>query len=118
MKPSGDDWMKLSKRCVLFSISMLFVVCFATSSFGQAKDPEAAAAVTSGEAGYSRVTPFAVDLSQTPQLFVSPSIVFDAVTGAVLGAGGGQGNANTNGKAGAAASNEDGNFSDVRHTPT
>src|SRR5207245_10427083 len=35
-----DDLMKLSKRCALFSISMLFVVCFAASSFGQAKDPE------------------------------------------------------------------------------
>lgn len=111
--------MRPSARFTFLFLALLLAFGFATSSFGQKlSDPEAAAAVASGGAGYSRVTPVTLDPSQPVQLTVGASTIFDAVTGAVVGAGGGQGNANTNSNAGAAAaSNDDGNFSDVRHTP-
>jgi len=97
--------MKLSKRCALFSISMLSVLCFAASSFGQAKDPEAAAAVTSGKPGYTSKAPVnAGSVAGIP--IADSSLTFDAVTGAVI-SGGLQGNANVNTNAPAQTGNDD-----------
>src|SRR2546426_2030135 len=97
--------MKLSKRCALFSISMLSVLCFAASSFGQAKDPEAAAAVTSGKPGYTSKAPVnAGSVAGIP--IADSSLTFDAVTGAVI-SGGLQGNANANTNVPAQTGNDD-----------
>jgi hypothetical protein len=92
----------------------------ATNSFGQsqapATDPEAAAALSSANAGYSRVAPIAVDMSQPIQLTLGSSVVLDAETGAVVGAASGQGNANSNGISSAAREGNDGDevFPDTR----
>lgn len=108
--------MRPSPRFTLLVLSLVLVLGFATSSFGQnPNDPEAAAAVANGAAGYARMTPVPVDRSQPVQLTIGSSTVFDAVTGGVVGAGGGQGNANTNSSAASHESHDgDQGFGDVR----
>ena len=112
--------MRPSLRFTLLALVLVLGVGFATSSFGQsqapATDPEAAAALSSANPGYSRVTPIAVDQSQPIQLTISPSTVFDAETGAVVGAPSGQGNASSNASAAAASESNDGDkgFGNVR----
>src|SRR5215471_18714914 len=98
----------MSHRFTFFVLALALVVGSATAGFGQNGDPEAAAAVASGGAGYVRVAPTAVDLSQPPQLTLDSSIVLDAETGAVVGAASGQAGANSNANAGASNEGRDG----------
>jgi hypothetical protein len=106
-------------RFAILVLSFMLMCGFATSSFGQKpNDPEAAAAVGSGKAGYSRVTPVLVDRSQPIQLTISSGMVFDAETGAVEGSAG-FGGAGTGGSGGSSREGNDGDedFDHVRHTP-
>jgi hypothetical protein len=109
--------MRPTLRFTLLVLTLVLVFGFTTSSFGQQKpnDPEAAAAVGSGKAGYSRVTPIPVDRSQPVQLTVSSGMVFDAETGALAGSAG-FGGAGTNGGAGGSREGNDGDedFDHVR----
>jgi hypothetical protein len=85
---------------------------FANASFSQ--DPEVlpGSLVTS----YVRKAPVGLDFSQPPQIDVTPNMVFDATTGALLGPdGAGPNDANFDG---AAAGHDNGSFDDGRHTPT
>jgi hypothetical protein len=62
---------------------------FSTNSFAQTPnggDPEAAAAVSSANPGYSTISPVALDSSQSIQLTFGANMVLDATTGAVVGA--------------------------------
>ena len=112
--------MRPSLRLILPAFVLTLGLGLATNSFGQsqapATDPEAAAALSSANAGYSRVAPIAVDASQPIQLTLGSSVVLDAETGAVVGAAVGQGNANSNGIASAAREGNDGDevFPDAR----
>jgi hypothetical protein len=105
-----------SQRFTFLVLALALVVGSATAGFGQG-DPEAAAAVAGGSAaGYTRVAP--VDLSQTApvQLTVSSGTIFDAETGAVVGAPSGPAGANSNPNAGGSNEGRDGDehFSDTR----
>jgi hypothetical protein len=77
--------MSQSKRFVF--VSALLVLALVTAGFGQAGDPEAAAAVAGGTPGYSRVAPIPYDHTQLPQFTIGSSTVLD-MSGAVVGAGG------------------------------
>src|SRR5260221_7967120 len=96
------------------------LVALVVSGYGQnaPTDPEAAAAVSNGQAGLSsRVTPVDVTQTQPTQLTVGANTVFDAETGAVVGGGGGQASINT--AAGRSQTGNDDNLLnvDIRHTP-
>src|SRR6266853_403121 len=96
------------------------LVALGVSGYGQnaPTDPEAAAAVSNGQAGLSsRVTPIDVTQTQPTQLTVGANTVFDAETGAVVGGGGGQASINT--AAGRSRTGNDDNLvnGDIRHTP-
>ncbi len=71
----------------LVAFGSFFLLAMSTIGFGQAKDPEAAAAVRSGVPSMTRVAPRAVNLSRPGQLTVSSGTVFDAKTGRVVGEG-------------------------------
>src|SRR5579864_433088 len=64
--------------CLLF--------CVSSVTIAQTSDPEAAAAVTSGTAGYGDGNPVTVEMFEPAQVAISSSTVFDATTGAVVGA--------------------------------
>jgi hypothetical protein len=49
-------------------------------------DPEAAAAVSSANPGYSNIPPVALNTSQTSQLTIGADTILDSATGAVVGA--------------------------------
>jgi hypothetical protein len=105
--------MKFSPRLTLACLGLLLLLALSANSFGQT-DPEAQAALAGGAAGYTRVTPVAMQPSQTVHLAVDSSMVFDAVNGGLVGnAGSGLSGASAKG---AAAEGNDGDeqFSDVR----
>jgi hypothetical protein len=113
--------MKITQRFSVCVFAMLFVACFAASSFGQQTDPEARAAVAAGAPGYTRVQPKTIDRSQPIQLAVTSDMVFDAVTGELLGSAG-VGIVGGFGTSGSAGSFREGNdrdedFDHVRRTP-
>ena len=57
-------------------------------SFGQATDPEAAAALASSAAGYSKLAPVNAGSYNPAQLVIGSGTVFDAATGNVVGGNG------------------------------
>ena len=98
----------------------LLLLGLSTISFGQVNDREAAASVASGEVGYARMAPSAVDRSQPIQLTIGTSTILDATTGAVVGnEGAGESGANISSNAASSHEGNDGDedFDDVRHTP-
>jgi hypothetical protein len=99
---------------MLAALSLVFLLT--ASGFGQ-NDPEAAAAVAGGQAGFTNpITPTDITATQAGQLTIGSNVVFDAVTGAVVGAGSGQ--ASVNSAAGIGGGNDDHLINgDVRHTP-
>ncbi|HZR28251.1 MAG TPA: hypothetical protein VFA71_05685 [Terriglobales bacterium] len=102
------------------TMCFLLLLGLSTIGFGQAKDAEAAASVASGEAGYARMAPSAVDRSQPIQLTIGTSTILDATTGAVVGnEGAAQNDANISSNAASSHEGNDGDedFDDVRHTP-
>ncbi|HYL10459.1 MAG TPA: hypothetical protein VEU31_06955 [Candidatus Acidoferrales bacterium] len=99
--------MKISQRFSVFVVAMLFVACFAASSFAQQSDPEARAAIAAGGPGYTRGAPRTIDRSQPIQLAVTSDMVFDAVTGGLLGSTG-VGGAGASGSAGTAREGNEG----------
>ncbi len=113
--------MRPSPKFTLLVFSFMLVFGLATLSFAQQPkpDPAAAAAVANGQGGYNfTVKPVNVNQVQPIQLTVGSSTVFDAVTGAVVGAGNGQSSASAN----SARRSNDGNDDDlvngdVRRTP-
>jgi hypothetical protein len=112
--------MRPSPRFTFLALSLALVLSFATYSFGQQPkpDPEAAAAVARGQAGYNfSVKPVNVNQMQSIQLTVGSGTVFDAVTGAVVGAAAGQSNASTNSRRSNDGNDDDLVNGDVRHTP-
>jgi hypothetical protein len=110
--------MRPSPRFTLPLIVLIFVFAFTAAGFGQAADDAIArSAMSGGQASFPARTP--VDLTHTPptQLTVGANTVFDAETGAVVGADSGSASINT-----AAGKSQTGNDDslvngDVRHTP-
>jgi hypothetical protein len=104
--------MKMTHVLVVVGTSF-FLTGFANMSFSQ--DPE----VLPGSlvASYVRTAPVGVDLLQPPQTDVTPNMVFDATTGALLGPDG-TGPSDASNLDGAAAGHDNGTFDDGRHTPT
>ncbi|HEU4414580.1 MAG TPA: hypothetical protein VFT65_07325 [Candidatus Angelobacter sp.] len=111
--------MKPSPRFTLmFALLVVFGLTISGYGQGAAADPEAAAAISNGQAGFvGPVLPVDVRQTQPGQLTISSSTVFDAVTGAVVGAGGGQGSARTNTPAAQAGNDDSLVNGEVRHTP-
>ena len=109
--------MKPSPRFILM-FALLAVFGLTISGYGQgtAADPEAAAAISNGQAGFvGPVLPVSVNQTQAGQLTITSSTVFDAVTGAVVGAGG-SGQSST--RSAPVAGNDDNLVNgEVRHTP-
>src|SRR5258708_39283762 len=60
-EPSGDAFMKISQRFLVFVVAMLFVAGFSNNSFGQQADPPARAGGGAGAAGHARLQPRASD---------------------------------------------------------
>jgi hypothetical protein len=87
-------------------LCLVLVLGLSLAGFCQANDPEAAAAVASGAAGYGHVSPVDINQAQPNQLTVGSNVVFDATTGGVVGntAGGQDGNG-PNSAAGASRNN-------------
>jgi hypothetical protein len=93
------------------------LLALAVNGFGQTNDPEASAALASGQADFTMSKP-PVNVNQAPiQLTVGSGTVFDAETGAVVGGPSGQSSINTS--AGTAQTGNDDNLvnGEVRHTP-
>jgi hypothetical protein len=109
--------MRPSRFTLLF---LCLPLLFAVSGFAQ-NDPEAAAAVANGQAGFSSAAPITpVDLTKAPpvQLTIGPGTVLDE-TGAVVSGGGVSGQSGVNTKAGLDGANDDNLVNGpVRHTPT
>ena len=103
--------MRMTHVLVVVGTSV-FLTGFANMSFSQ--DPE----VLPGSlvASYVRTAPVGVDFSQPPQTDVTPNMVFDATTGALLGPDG-AGPSNASNLDGAAAGHDNGTFDDKHHTP-
>ncbi|MGC2694740.1 MAG: hypothetical protein WA738_03035, partial [Candidatus Angelobacter sp.] len=113
--------MRPSLRFSFLSLALLVAFALTVSSYGQkpSTDPEASAAVSNGQAGLTApVTPINVNQTQPGQITIGSDTVFDAVTGAVVGAGGGSASINT--AAGRSQTGNDDNLvnGEVRHTPT
>ena len=77
---------------------MMVVAGLAVSGHAQkpAADAEATVAIANGQAGFTNpISPFNVNQAHPNQMTISSDTVFDAVTGAVVGAGSGQSSVNT-----------------------
>jgi hypothetical protein len=103
--------MKSPTRFMTVLVSCIFLVALAGVSVGQG--PEIAPG--SMNPGYTRRTP--IDVASQPGLPVAtPSILFDAETGQVIGNFGGSGSANFS-SGGPEGNDGDEDFDHVRHTP-
>jgi hypothetical protein len=97
--------MRPSPRFILGVLAVVLVLSFVTSSFGQATEPAAAAAIASGGPSYAQKVP--VDIGPVAGVpSAGSTLTFDAVTGAVI-SGGLTGNAGINGKAPLQTGNDD-----------
>lgn len=112
--------MRPSPRYTFLFLAILVVFGLTSTGYGQSTspDPEAAVAVFNGQAGLSaKIKPVDVNQAQPGQLTVGSSVVFDAVTGAVEGAGGGQGFAKTNAPATFGGNDDNLVRGEIRRTP-
>jgi len=103
--------MKMTHVLVVVGTSF-FLTGFANVSFSQDPDVLPGSLVVS----YARKAPVGLDFSQPPQTDVTPNMVFDATTGALLGPDG-AGPSDASNLDGAAAGHNDKTF-DEGHTPT
>jgi hypothetical protein len=108
--------MRPSPRFTFLFLALFAVFVLAGTSYAQ-DDAVARAAMANGQAGFANpVSPTDITATRPGQFVLDSNVVFDAVTGGVVGAGTGQATVNTSVALG--GGNDDNLVSgDVRHTP-